>query len=177
MRIGSIADIRPSGASELKRVAALFLLFASMAVSSLAQVGQKAAAFTLTDFQGRSIKLSDYKGKVVLLGFWATWCVPCQTEMPRFIDWQNKYGPMGLQVIAVSMDDDEKAARKFVRRLKVNYPITMATAALAESYGGVLGLPANFIIDREGRIVAKHVGETDLKVIETEIRDGLAGNK
>lgn len=161
----------------MRRLVALVLLGTGLAMSAYAQAEQRAAAFSLKDFQGRSVKLAAYKGKVVLLDFWATWCVPCQTEIPRFMEWQRKYGPKGFQVIGVSMDDDEKAARKFVRRLKVNYPVAMGTAALAESYGGVLGLPANFIIDREGRIVAKYVGETDLKAIEVEIQKQLGENK
>ena len=161
----------------MKKLVALALLAVGLAMPACPQAAKEAAAFQLKDFQGRSVNLADYKGKVVLLDFWASWCVPCQTEIPRFMEWQQKYGTKGFQVVAVSMDDDEKAARRFVRRLKLNYPVAMGTASLAESYGGVLGLPANFIIDREGRIAAKYVGETDLKAIEAEIQKQLGENK
>jgi peroxiredoxin len=138
------------------------------------QAKNVAPDFTLADLQGRKLNLADHKGKVILLDFWATWCVPCQREIPRFIEWQKKYGNQGFQVIGISMDDDENAARKFVKRYKLNYPVAMGTEKLAESYGGVLGLPANLIIDREGQVVAKHVGETDLTALEAEIKSQLS---
>ena len=144
-----------------------------MAAVLSAQQVKPAPDFSLTDLQGRKLNLADYRGKVILLDFWATWCVPCQTEIPRFIEWQKKYGDQGFQVIGISMDDDARAARKFVKRYKLNYPAAMGTEKLAKSYGGILGLPANLIVDREGRIVAKHVGETDLAVLEAEIRSQL----
>jgi thiol-disulfide isomerase/thioredoxin len=134
----------------------------------------QAADFKLTDFDGRALTLSQYKGKVVLLDFWASWCTPCQAEIPQFVEWQKKYGDQGFQAIGISMDDNEKAARKFVNRLKPNYPIAMGNAKLGESYGGVLGLPANFVIGRNGQIVARHVGVTDLKSLEQEIEFALA---
>lgn len=134
----------------------------------------QAADFNLTDFDGRPLTLSQYRGKVVLLDFWASWCTPCQAEIPQFVEWQKKYGDQGLQVIGISMDDSEKAARRFVNRLKPNYPIAMGNAKLGESYGGVLGLPANFVIGRNGRIIARHVGVTDLKSLEQEIEFALS---
>jgi thiol-disulfide isomerase/thioredoxin len=144
-----------------------------MAAMVSPQQMKPAPDFSLTDLEGRKLNLADYREKVILLDFWATWCVPCQTEIPHFIEWQKKYGDQGFHVIGISMDDDEKAARKFVKRYKFNYPAAMGTEKLANSYGGILGLPANLIIDREGRIVAKHVGETDLAVLEAEIRSQL----
>jgi thiol-disulfide isomerase/thioredoxin len=130
--------------------------------------------FSLTDLQGRKLAVADYTGKVILLDFWASWCVPCQKEIPRFIEWQKKYSGEGFQVIGISMDDDEKAARTFAKRYKFNYPIAIGTERLAESYGGILGLPANLIINRDGQIVAKVVGETDLGKLEAEIKSQLA---
>ena len=134
----------------------------------------QAPDFTLTDFGGKKLTLSQYKGKVVLLDFWASWCTPCQAEIPRFIEWQTKYGEQGFQVIGISMDDDEKAARKFVGRLRPNYPIALGNAKVGESFGGILGLPANLVISRDGRIMARHVGVTDLKDLEKEIELQLA---
>ncbi len=157
----------------LRNLALIFLLLIATALVAQ-QTDQTAADFTLTDLSGHKLSLADHKGKVILLDFWASWCVPCQAEIPRFIEWQKKYGPQGFQVIGLSMDDDKEAARTFTRRYRLNYPVAMGTEKLAESYGGVLGLPANFIIDRQGRIVAKHVGETDLDLIESEIKSQLA---
>jgi peroxiredoxin len=133
----------------------------------------RAADFTLTDFNGQKLTLSQYKGKVILLDFWASWCIPCQAEISQFVKWQKKYGEQGFQVIGISMDDSEKAARRFSLRFRPNYPVAMGSAKLGESYGGVLGLPANFVIDRNGRIIARHVGVTDLKSLEQEIEFAL----
>jgi len=129
--------------------------------------------FSLTDLSGQTLALSHYRGKVVLLDFWATWCDPCRDEIPHFIDMQNRYGPHGLQVIGISMDDDETLARDFYRQFKMNYPVAMGNADLAGQYGGILGLPITFIIDREGRIVSRHIGATDPSVFETEVRELL----
>lgn len=124
----------------------------------------------MTDLDGRPVALNAYRGKVVLLNFWATWCEPCRKEIPRFIQFQNMYGPEGLQVLGISMDDDSKPVREFRDQYKVNYPIVMGDAKLAESYGGVLGLPISFVIDPQGRIIAKHIGAVDLAKVEAEIR-------
>ena len=148
---------------------------ALIATALFAQQSAKTAAdFSLIDLNGHKLSLADHKGKVILLDFWASWCVPCQAEIPRFIEWQKKYGAQGFQVIGLSMDDDSKAAKLFSRRYNLNYPVAMGSEKIAESYGGVLGLPANIIIDREGRIVAKHVGETDLNSMEAEIKSQLS---
>lgn len=149
------------------RIICVLLIAAAL---SAQQANPVAPDFTLTDLQGRKLNLADHKGKVVLLDFWATWCVPCRKEIPRFMEWQKQYGRQGFRVIGISLDDDEKAVRRFVKRYNPNYPVAMGTAKLAESYGGVLGLPANLIIDREGGIVTKHVGETDLAALENEIK-------
>ncbi|HEY4930327.1 MAG TPA: TlpA disulfide reductase family protein [Terriglobales bacterium] len=136
--------------------------------------GNLAPDFTVTDIDGRKLSLADYKGKVVLLDFWATWCGPCRTEIPRFVEMQNKYGTDGFQVIGVSMDDDAKPVREFAQQYKLNYPVAVGDDRLAERYGGVLGLPVNFIIDREGRIYARHLGATDVSVFDQEVRDLLS---
>ena len=130
--------------------------------------------FSLTDLDGRKLNLADYKGKVVLLDFWATWCGPCRTEIPHFVEMQNKYGPDGFQVIGISMDDDAKPVREFYQQYKLNYPVAVGDDKLADRYGGVLGLPVNFIIDREGRIYAKHLGATDVSVFDQEVQDLLS---
>ncbi len=151
----------------------LSLPFAVAQQKDQAPLPQIASDFTLTDLEGHKFSLSDFKGKVVLLDFWATWCVPCQTEIPKFIEWQKQYGPQGLQILGISMDDDEPPVREFQKRFLFNYPVAMGTEHVAELYGGVMGLPANFIIGRDGKIYARHVGLTELNLIENELKKQL----
>jgi cytochrome c biogenesis protein CcmG/thiol:disulfide interchange protein DsbE len=128
-----------------------------------------APGFTLPQLNGQQIHLSDYRGKVVLLDFWATWCDPCREEVPHLVEFQNKYRDRGLQIIGISMDDDAEPVRDFYQRFNMNYPVVMGNATTGEIYGGVLGLPIAFLIDRDGRVYSKHIGATDISVIEREI--------
>jgi peroxiredoxin len=126
--------------------------------------------FSLPGLTGDTIHLSSYRGKVVLLDFWATWCDPCREEIPHLVDLQNKYRDQGLQIIGISMDDGPEPVRDFYQRLHMNYPVAMGSATIGELYGGVLGLPIAFIISRDGRVEARHIGATDRAVFEREIR-------
>ena len=134
-----------------------------------AQQGALAPDFSLNDLSGQPVIFSSLRGKVVLLDFWATWCVPCREETPHLVDLQDKYGSQGLQIIGVSMDDSPEPVRDFYQRFKMNYPVVMGDAKTGELYGGVLGLPIAFVIAPDGRITSKHIGSTDISVFEKEI--------
>lgn len=131
-------------------------------------VHKRAPGFVRTGFHNERVDLHAYRGKVVLLNFWATWCAPCQVEMPRFAAWQSQYGPRGLAVIGISMDDDAAAARRLSEKLKLNYPVAMGDEKLGSLYGGILGLPVTFLIDSHGVVRAVYRGETDLNAIEKQ---------
>jgi peroxiredoxin len=136
-------------------------------------VHSAAPDFSLQDLDGKPLDLASYRGKVVLLDFWATWCTPCRGEIPHFVELQDKYRDQGLQVIGISMDDGPKPVRAFYQEFKMNYPVAVGNEKVAEAYGGVLGLPVTFLIGRDGRVVAKHVGEVEMPVLEQEIESGL----
>jgi len=129
-----------------------------------------APAFVRIDLENQKLDLSAYKGRVVLLDFWATWCASCQLEMPRFVSWQSQYGPRGLQIIGISMDDDPELARKLYKKMQLNYPVAMGDEKLGQLYGGVLGLPLTFLIDRQGIVLAEFRGEADLNLIEEQFK-------
>ena len=118
-----------------------------------------AASFSLKDADGKPLVLADYKGKVVLLNFWATWCGPCKIEIPWFIDFEKTYRDKGFAVIGVSMDDDGWAVVKpHIAKTGINYRMTIGDEQTALKYGGVDSLPTTFLIDREGRVAAVHIG-------------------
>jgi len=133
-----------------------------------------APPFSLTDITGKPLKLSDYQAKVVVLDFWATWCGPCRIEIPGFIELQKRYGAQGFTMIGISMDDSPEPVVDFYRELQMNYPVAVGNSRLGELYGGIPGLPTTFLIGRDGRVYAKHVGATDPAVFEAEIKQLLA---
>jgi len=139
-------------------------------------VHKRAPEFVRMDLDHKRLDLNTYRGKVVLLNLWATWCAPCQVEMPSFVAWQKKYGPRGLQVIGISMDDDPALVRSMNGKLKLNYPVVMGDVKLGDLYGGVLGLPITFLIDRHGVIQAEFQGEPDMNKIEKQMQSLLSGH-
>ena len=131
--------------------------------------------FTLKDSTGNPLKLADLKGKVVLLNFWATWCGPCRTEIPMLIELEQKFRDRGFAVVGVAMDDDGwSAVKPYMERSKINYRMVLGDAMLTEHYGGVDSIPQTFVIDREGRISAVHMGVIRKKEYIDEIEQLLA---
>ena len=127
--------------------------------------------FTRKDSKGIPITLADYKGKVVLLNFWATWCHGCVQEMPWFMEFQDKYRSEGLAVIGVSMDDDGwKSVKPFLQEHKINYRIVVATFESAKQFGVDKGMPVSVLIDRTGKIADLHPGKVDKDAFEGEIQ-------
>src|SRR5690349_1339226 len=128
--------------------------------------------FTLKDVEGKDVSLQSLKGKVVLLDFWATWCGPCKVEIPHFIEFQQKYGPRGLQVVGISVDDTAEKLEPYVRDMKMNYPVLQGLNHddVQDAYGPILGIPVSVLISREGKVCATHTGLTDKDVFEREIK-------
>jgi len=146
-----------------------FCFSACRASKPAASATGQAPDFSIPDLQGKKITLASYRGKVVLLDFWATWCAPCLEEIPHFVDMQQKLGPQGFQAIGISMDDEAKPVQKFYAEHGLNYPVALGTTELTQSYGGILGLPVTFVINRNGTIRKKFVGATDPAHIEDEV--------
>jgi peroxiredoxin len=160
---------------------ALMLYFASHRVrrtggSSTPRITQSSVApdFSLESLDGGTMRLSDLRGKAVLLNFWATWCGPCKIEMPWFVDLQNQYRSQGLQIVGVAMDDASKDdIKKFAKDMGVNYPILIGKEAVGDQYGGVPALPETFLIGRDGKIVDKIIGLRGKSEIEDSIKKAL----
>lgn len=141
-----------------------------------AALRKAAPDFSFIDLEGKPLQLAEFRGKVVLLDYWATWCEPCKVEIPHLVALQKKYGPQSLQIIGISMDDDAAPVKTFARDFAINYPVVLGDAELAQSYGGVLGLPVAFLIDREGRIVKRLDGDVKLQGLEWEISELMMEN-
>ena len=132
--------------------------------------------FTLNDASGTPVKLSGFKGKLILLNFWATWCTPCKREIPWFMEFQQTYRDRGLVVLGVSFDEDGwKSVKPYLDEAKVNYRVMIGNDELAQLYGGLKSLPATLIIDKSGRIASTHVGVVSKGEYETEIETLLKG--
>jgi cytochrome c biogenesis protein CcmG/thiol:disulfide interchange protein DsbE len=169
-------DTSQSGRVHRRVVAILFLLLfarvgsAAPAAQQRSIVNRRAPEIARADLNGRRIALKSLRGTVVLLNFWATWCAPCLIEMPIFSKWQQQNESRGFQVIGISMDDDVVPVRKLTGKLKPTYPVAMGDAKLGEAYGGVMGLPLTYLIDRRGTVRARFQGETDPAAIEKQLK-------
>ena len=135
---------------------------------------QVAPEFALQDSDGKIVKLSDYKGKVVLLNFWATWCGPCKIEIPWFKEFETTYKNKNFAVLGVAMDDEGwEIVKPYIEQQKINYRTLLGTEPVGALYGGVDSLPTSFLIDRDGRIASVHVGLVSKSVYVDEIKSLL----
>lgn len=155
---------------------------APQSVSSLQ--GKPAPAFTLEDLNGKKVSLADYKGKALLLDFWATWCTPCRIETPWLIDLRNQFAAQGFEVLAISADDldrgdpaklssEKREIARFVQRMQMPYPVLLDADSISKPYGGLDQLPTAFFVDRNGIVVAAQMGLTSKGEIEGNIRKAL----
>lgn len=135
--------------------------------------------FSLKDSNGKPVKLSDFRGKVVVLDFWATWCGPCKVEIPWFIDFEKEFKDKGFAVLGVSMDEEGwEAVRPYMQERGINYRVMVGNDQVGSLYGGLDSLPTTFLIDREGRIAKVHIGlETGKEGLKNEITKLLEAPK
>jgi peroxiredoxin len=137
--------------------------------------GQAAPAFTLTSSDGQKVSLADYKGKAVLVNFWAVWCAPCKIEMPWFAEFQQKYGAQGFQALGIATDAPSKDEMlQVTARAGVNYPILSADSKVGDAFGGVDYLPESFYIGRDGKVVEETSGLGSKDEVEANIKKALA---
>jgi len=163
----------------LPSIAVLFLLGPGNHAVAVANhptpvISRAAPDFSRIDLNHDRVTLAAYRGKVVLLNFWATWCGPCLIEMPHYVAWQQAYRKRGLQIIGISMDDDPQPVRAAYQSYRLNYPVVMGDEELGERYGGIFGLPVTFLIDRSGRIRFTYQSGAHLSRIRSEMEKLLS---
>jgi peroxiredoxin len=131
--------------------------------------------FTLKDVQNKDVKLASFKGKVLVIDFWATWCGPCKLEIPGFVDLQNRYGAKGLQFVGVSVDDKLEQLKPYVDEYKMNYPVLQGLGHddMQDAFGPIWGIPTTIVIGRDGKICKKHTGMASKDKFEQEIKSLL----
>ena len=142
-------------------------------VSGQVEMLPDAPDFELKTLEGKTVHLRDYRGKAVLLNFCATWCVPCKEEMPWLVVFQKQYGPKGLVILGIAMDESVEPMRKFAQRMELNYPVLIGNKWIADRYY-VKGLPVSIFIDRNGRITDQIPGGATRSFLENEIQLALA---
>lgn len=159
----------------MSRVLLAFALLLGLVANASAKapvklkVGDAAPQFALTDLQGHPFDLKALRGKIVLIDFWASWCAPCIVAIPHLSQLQKKYGAHGFQVVGVSMDDTAKTTKETMQKIRFNYPVVLGDAKLGNLYGGVLGLPLQFLVGADGKILAIRSGEVTPTALDKEI--------
>ncbi len=173
----AIATYKLSTSEAVPHREAVIMAPARVESTSLAMQADATPApdFALSDLNGQQIKLSDYKGKVVVLNFWATWCPPCRKEIPDFNELQAQYGDKGLQFIGVALDEEGLSkVKKWTSTNPVNYPVVIADAAVKKAYGEMNAIPVTLLIDRQGIIRTKYIGMRQKAIVESMIAPLLA---
>ena len=146
--------------------------------------GRPAPAFALEDLSGRKVSLASYKGKAVLINFWATWCAPCKIETPWLIELRNRYAAQGFEVLGISADDldpddqrklseEKKEIARFVEQMHIPYPVLIDGDSLSTPYDGLDALPASYFVDRNGTVVAAQLGLSSKEEIEANIKKAM----
>jgi peroxiredoxin len=139
--------------------------------------GKAAPAFTLVNLEGKKVSLSDYKGRPVIVNFWATWCAPCKLEMPWFQEFRSKYSGQGFEILGIAEDDAPKdEIEKTAKKINVSYPILLTDGKVAPAYGGVDQLPTSFYIDRKGVVVTETIGLASKDEVEANIKKLVASS-
>jgi thiol-disulfide isomerase/thioredoxin len=156
----------------MKSVLSIFLLAAVLGFMTSAMAQQKMAPnFSLKSADGATYSLSKYKGKVVVVNFWATWCGPCRKEIPDFIKAYKNYKNEGLAIIGIALDEDGwTKVTPYVTENKINYPIVLGDEEVVRNYGGINAIPTTFIIDKKGNIVDQYTGMMSLKQLEAKVK-------
>lgn len=130
----------------------------------------EAPNFELPDLEGSQVSLSDYKGKVIIIDFWATWCAPCRKAIPELIELKNEYADKGVEIIGISLDTDTKDnVDPFVEKMEINYPVVYGNTRITQSFGGIQSIPTSFVIDKQGRIFSRYTGYVNKQVYENDI--------
>lgn len=125
--------------------------------------------FVLEDMNGEPVKLADFKGKVILLNFWATWCGPCEQEIPAFVEMYDRYKDRGFVILGVSIDDPPEALRAYAKSHHMQYPVLQMQSDIEDAYGPIFGVPTSFFIARDGSICKRHLGPATREQVEREL--------
>jgi peroxiredoxin len=139
--------------------------------------GKRAPEFSLRTVDGKKVSLADYKGKAVLINFWATWCAPCKIEMPWLVSLRTQYAPQGFEILGVNEDDagtPRAKLAKFGQEQGLNYPLLLGDDAMSRKYGGVEFLPTSYFVGRDGKIIAETAGLVSKSEVEASIKKALA---
>lgn len=160
-----------------KALVALSLCALSQPALALSE-GDLAPNFSVPKVNGGTLKLSDYRGKVVLVNFWATWCPPCRKEIPDFTRVYKKYSKQGFVILGLSVDQEGvNPVKTMIKDLAINYPVGMADQKTLEAYGGIRAIPSSFLVDKKGKLTQKVVGGIEEKRLEAMLQPLLKAPK